>query len=331
MRDRFKFWWHCAEQATLQAWHGIRTVSRVAFCRVKTQVGRWAPACRRAAVQGRAWGVIFAVRSVLRLGKLLGSVGGLVGSWSATLISFGVAALFWAYADPANLKLSETSLAAAQIIGSALALILSLSIVPAQRAAENYTSSILRIYAADRSLLLAFLSLVATTTVSALLGVGQFPTVSARKLVFLQFVLLGLSFDVLRRFYLRALDLLDPQTTVKIVVNKCETTLKRANRIVERTVRVNRLSGFDVPPEAVRIILHQNTGIKQSLVIWTGQLEEFAHRFLIRKETSVVREIVQALETIAKKYADARKSTIVLQPDLRFLFLGARRAKLETC
>jgi hypothetical protein len=66
---------------------------------------------------------------------------------------------------PAGLKAEEVNLSSATIIGAALALVLSLSTIPAQRAAEAFSSAILNLYARDRALLLVFLTLVGTNDV----------------------------------------------------------------------------------------------------------------------------------------------------------------------
>jgi hypothetical protein len=64
--------------------------------------------------------------------------------WFATLVSVLFAGVFIAFADASStLKASEVSLACAQVIGAALALILSLSIIPAQRAAEAFSPAVL--------------------------------------------------------------------------------------------------------------------------------------------------------------------------------------------
>jgi hypothetical protein len=70
------------------------------------------------------------------------------------------------FSVPADLKAGELHLASATIIGAALALVLSLSIIPAQRAAEAFSPAILNLYARDRALLLVFLTLVTTTMLS---------------------------------------------------------------------------------------------------------------------------------------------------------------------
>ena len=80
----------------------------------------------------------------------------------ATSLSLIISACFYALADGPDIKASETHLAAAQIIGAALALVLSLSIIPAQRAAELFSISVLKQFANDRALIGVFLILVPT-------------------------------------------------------------------------------------------------------------------------------------------------------------------------
>jgi hypothetical protein len=64
---------------------------------------------------------------------------------AATVFALVVCFLFFVLAhDLSNLITSEVHLTCAQVIGAALALILSLSIIPAQRAAEAFRKSTLR-------------------------------------------------------------------------------------------------------------------------------------------------------------------------------------------
>src|SRR5262249_31753802 len=74
--------------------------------------------------------------------------------WSATIVSVLILLLFVTLAqDTGNLKVSEVHLTCAQVVGAALALILSLSIIPAQRAAEAFSPAVLKLYAKDYWLL----------------------------------------------------------------------------------------------------------------------------------------------------------------------------------
>jgi hypothetical protein len=133
---------------------------------------------------------------------------------SATLLSTFITAAFLVLADSQNMKASETHLAAAQIIGAALALVLSLSIIPAQRAAELFSISVLKRFAKDRALIIVFLVLVATTMLSLLLGSSWVNRLDAKASLSVQFILLGISFDALRRFYVSTLDLLAPESAI---------------------------------------------------------------------------------------------------------------------
>jgi hypothetical protein len=130
--------------------------------------------------------------------------------------------------DIKELKTSEVHLTCAQVIGAALALILSLSIIPA----------VLKLYAQDRGLFSAFLILALTTSGSVLLGTNFLPGVDPRISLGIQFLLLGVSLDALRLFYGRALDLLIPQTAIQLVIRECTKLLNRVTGVVERLTRL---------------------------------------------------------------------------------------------
>ena len=214
-------------------------------------------------------------------------------------------------------------LTSAAIIGGALALVLSLSVIPAQRAAEAFSPAILNLYARDRALLMVFLTLVGTTMLSVLLGTEWIEFFNARYSVSLQFILLGISFDALRLFYVRVLDLLAPQTAVKLVLRECSKQMASVKRIVERLVRVLALAGGAADQQTVsRAALYAKSQIARSLRAWTAQLDEFAHKAIARRDTHGANEIVTAMGTIGQQYADARRSSLILLPDWDNLFAG---------
>jgi len=101
--------------------------------------------------------------------------------WSATIVTLLIFVIFIVTVqDAKELKTSEVHLTCAQVIGAALALILSLSIIPAQRAAEDFSPAVLKLYAQDRRLLVAFLILALATTGSVLLGTNFLPRIDPR-------------------------------------------------------------------------------------------------------------------------------------------------------
>ena len=129
---------------------------------------------------------------------------------------------------------------------------LSLSIIPAQKAAEAFSSAVLKLYARDRALLSVFALLVCTTMASILLGSGWSLGLITSQLVAAQFIFLGVSFDGLRLFYTKTLDLLIADTAVGLVVKECDRSIRRVQRTVNRLTRVLQMAGDPAIPQAVR-------------------------------------------------------------------------------
>jgi hypothetical protein len=215
------------------------------------------------------------------------------------------------------LKASDVHLASAGIIGTALALVLSLSIVPAQKAADVFSSAILQLYARDRTTLGVFTLLSCAALLSLLFGTGWAFSLSARYTLAGQFILLGASLDALRAFYSRALSLLDPATALGLVSDECRGYIKRISDEVERLLR---LQNFDAGDEgnnaAFRYLCYSKSRLPRALNSWTTQLEEFAHKGIARRDTLAVNTIVGTMAGIGKNYAEARRSSMLLVPDL---------------
>lgn len=247
-------------------------------------------------------------------------------SFLATILSIVVATLFYMFANAADtdIKASETHLAAAQIIGAALALVLSLSIIPAQRAAELFSIAVLRLFAKDRALIGVFLVLVATTLFSLLLGTRWFVWLDAKTSLAVQFLLLGISFDALRRFYVSTLDLLAPESAIRRIVQDSREQIRRIAKVADKVVAIQvanngGASGADQILHAQAIV---STRLPHGLRHATAQLEEFAHRFISRRDSNATTETVGALETVAAEYSDLRKKSVTLYVDPQFPFAG---------
>jgi hypothetical protein len=215
----------------------------------------------------------------------------------------------------ATVKMSEVHLASAGIIGTALALVLPLSIIPAQKAADVFSSAILRLYARDRTTLNVFAWLSCAALISLLLGTGWTFSASARYTLAGQFILLGASLDALRSFYSRALALLDPITALSLVSGECASHVRRTRDGIERLVRIHRLTGDGSNAEAFRYNCYAKSGLANALNDWTTQLEEFARKAIVRRDTQAVTAIVRTMAKIGKTYAEARRDSMLLLSD----------------
>jgi hypothetical protein len=210
---------------------------------------------------------------------------GFAGRWLATLFGAAIGALFLLAAPTPSLltHVSEAHLACASIIGSALVLLLTLSVIPAQRAVEAFSAAILKIYARDHALRLVFVLLTASCMISIFFGTGWALGLSPLQSLATQFVLLGISLDGLRLFYARTLDLLIPGTAVALVLERCDRAIAKVRRTVDGITRI--LQTRHGPPEtqaASRALLFAGSQIAAGLRGWIAQLDEFAHKAIAR-------------------------------------------------
>ncbi|MGM4893613.1 hypothetical protein [Tardiphaga sp. 839_C3_N1_4] len=239
----------------------------------------------------------------------------------ATLVAMLLAASLLGFDVPKEPKVSEIHLAAAQIIGAALALVLSLSIIPAQRAAELFSMSILKLYARDRVLISVFIILVSATLASVALGAGWLP-IEPKYSICIQLLLMGFSFDALRWFYSRTLDLLIPQTAINIVLRECDKQLSLTKWVVDKASSALLLATPDVTQPKIRAQFFRDSQLPTVILRWCSQFEEFAHRFVSRRDTSSCLSVLTAMQYVALQYADARKGSVVLHLDQRNIFAG---------
>jgi hypothetical protein len=244
--------------------------------------------------------------------------------WCATIVALLIVMLFVVIVqDPKELKTSEVHLTCAQVIGATLALILSLLIIPAQRAAEDFSPAVLKLYAQDRWLLVVFLILALATAGSVLLGTNFFPRIDPRISIGVQFLLLGVSFDALRMFYRRTLDLLIPQTAIQLVIRECTKPLNSVSRRVEKLARLQSLAtGKSAPTGASRAVYFSASQVSGLLRFWIAQLAEIAHKLIARRDTSATNDIVTAMGRIGTQYSEARRNSLILLPDFDNIFAG---------
>lgn len=249
----------------------------------------------------------------------------IVNPWLATLIAILSASSF-IVAGPASDKVTNATdvhLACARIIGGALALILSLSIIPAQKAAEAFSAAILKLYARDTTLLSVFSLLSAAAIASVLLGTGWTFGLPLLYALAVQVMLLGLSFDGLRFFYRKTLNLLLPATATGLVLRECRALTNKVRRRVDRGVRILQLAGNSPDSRAVAgAVFFAQSQIAPALKGWIAQLEEFAHKALVRGDTHAVNEIITTMQIIGTNYADARRASVVLIPDWTNILAG---------
>lgn len=248
-------------------------------------------------------------------------VGNHIGDYPATLIGLTAGAAFFFSApdeffSSSEIKSSEVHLAVAGIAGTALALMFSLAIIPAQRAVDAFSTAILRLYARDKTILLVFLLISLIGVVSVLMGTGWAFSISTRYTLAMQILFLGITLDAIRHFYLRALQLLDPVVALSLVRQACAHQINKMGSDVERSVRVGKLlHGTDADERFLRFRYHSQSNLQVWLQQWTGQLNEFAAKSLSRRDTLAAKSVVRTIAEIGARYTEMRRSSVIILPD----------------
>lgn len=256
-------------------------------------------------------------------------VGTHIGAYSATLVGLIAGAAFFFSApdeffSSSAIKSSEVHLAVAGIAGTALALMFSLAIIPAQRSVDAFSTAILGLYAKDKTLLFVFLLISLIVILSVLMGSGWTFSISTRYTLATQILFLGATLDAIRRFYIRALQLLDPVVALSLVRQECAHQINRIGKDIERSVRLNKfLHGADADERSLRFLYHRQSNLQNWLQQWTGQLNEFAAKSLLRRDTLAAKFVVGAIADIGARYAEMRRSSVVILPDRMDPLLGS--------
>jgi hypothetical protein len=260
----------------------------------------------------------FLVRAIYEDGEILRALSGTaIGLLFACIILTVVPLNVFTQSD---WKMSEVHLASAGVIGTALALVLTFSLVPAQKAADAFTAEIVKLYARDWRVSGVFTLLSALTLLSLLLGTNWIREQSARYSLALQFLLLGSALDALRYFYYRMIALLLPTSALQLVLNDCEVLIKKEKRRIAQVARAYGVLAHQLQDAELRWILHLNSKGHLKLRAWNGQLEEFVHKAISRGDTQAASEAIGTMISVGLTYATSRQDSMVLHTDFARAF-----------
>jgi hypothetical protein len=212
--------------------------------------------------------------------------------------------------------------------GTILALVLTLSIIPIQRAAEVWSPTMVRLYRHDRPTHLLFLVFGLLSTASFLLGVRNLFPVPAS--IVLAAVILGLamSLDLLRWYHGHVCQLLDPRSAVAIAATHASRTIDRvqtlASKIATLQYRVlDRQQRTEVSADLLEALAYRH--IKDhpvSITFWIGDLAEIATKAVTRGEKLLARVAIEAISSITKHYLSVRRRNLLLMPSADAFFLA---------
>lgn len=205
--------------------------------------------------------------------------------------------------------------------GTILALALTLSLTPIQRAGEAWSASILRLYRRDRITHVTFAILgVLCVTSFAFAALGP-AVVPVSFILAASLALLGLGLDLLRWYHAHVCRLLDPQHAVMTGLKEAKHAQDRLDRVVRHNSWLRHRKPFTKrKPDGFRELLESTIHLKfvsqypEILVQPFDDLAEMALRALSRGEKPLARAAIDAIAELTNHYLSCRKRNLTVYP-----------------
>tara|TARA_R110002096_G_scaffold244716_2_gene436869 strand:+ start:2168 stop:4288 length:2121 start_codon:yes stop_codon:yes gene_type:complete len=212
--------------------------------------------------------------------------------------------------------------------GTILALVLTLSFVPIQRAAEAWTSSIVRLYRSDRLTHVTFIVLGVLCAVSFLFAVRGLGDIPVSIVLAFSLVTLGISLDILRLYHGHICELLDPIYAVNLALKQAKQVIDRTNALVARLAlhQYQLLSDEDkirFTVEDLQPVFYPNTpGYPDSINSRINDLAEIGGKAVARGEKLLARTAIAAIAELTIHYLTSRRHNLSLTPAPDEMFLA---------
>ena len=194
-----------------------------------------------------------------------------------------------------------------------LALVLTLSIIPIQRAAEVWSPSIVHLYRRDPATHVTFIVLgifciaCFTFAVRGLVGIPVSVTLACA------LATLGISLDLLRWYHGHVCQLLDPTHAVQIELQQAKQIINRTQSRVTRIARLqyqmlDSKSQKDIFIEDIETTIYPGIAYyHNSINYWINDLGEIAVKAVSRGEKLLAKTAVFAIAELTDHYLSIRK------------------------
>ena len=203
--------------------------------------------------------------------------------------------------------------------GTVLALALTLSVIPVQRAGDAWSASILRLYRRDRVTHATFVTLGILCVTSFAFAVHGPTLVPVSYILAASLALLGVGLDLLRGYHAHVCRLLDPLHAVSAGLKEAKNAQDRLNRTVRRNGWLRHRRPFMTPKPAVSRELIESTiylksvpGYPAILVQPLDDLAEMALRALARGEKPLAGAAIDGVAELMNHYLSGRKPNLML-------------------
>jgi len=213
--------------------------------------------------------------------------------------------------------------------GTILALVLTLSIIPVQRAADVWSPSIIRLYRRDKLTHFTFIILGIFCVANFLLSVTGLVGISSSVVLVTAIVVLGLSLDLLRWYHRHICQLLDPAYAVETVTKYARQSIDRIQKSAIHVAKIQYRALTSEQQKEVNvsdiesIVYPQMPGYPRSINYWIHDIGEIASKGAARGEKYLASAAILSIREIVIYFVSARKDNLILYPSPDALFLAS--------
>lgn len=212
--------------------------------------------------------------------------------------------------------------------GTILALALTLSIIPIQRAGEVWSPSIIRLYRRDPVTYVTFVALGIFCVASFFLAIRGITGIPVSLVLAFSLAILGISLDMLRCYHGHVCRLLDPTYAVGLSLKQVKRDIDKTKALVTRVAQLQhqllspaQQSQFSV--EDIKTTVYPRIpGYPNSTNSWTNDLAEIAIKAVARGEKLVAKAAIFAIADLTTYYLSSRKHNLSVTPAPEAMFLA---------
>jgi len=209
------------------------------------------------------------------------------------------------------------------------ALVLTLSIIPIQRAGEVWSPSIIRLYRRDPVTHISFMVIAIFCIACFMFAVRGLAGIPVSITFACALATLGISFDLLRWFHSHLCQLLDPTHAIRIEFQQAKQIINRTQSLVTRFARLqyqmlDSKSQKDISIEDIETAIYPRIpNYPNSINYWINDLGEIAVKAVSRGERLLARTAVFAIAELTNHYLSARKQNLEIIPSPGTMFLAS--------
>lgn len=213
--------------------------------------------------------------------------------------------------------------------GTILALVLTLSIIPIQRAGEAWSPSIIRLYRRDRATHISFIIISVFCIACFAFAVRGIAYIPASIIFACALVSLGITLDLLRWYHSHVCQMLDPAYAVQFIslrarrmIDKMQSNVKRIAKLQHKMLDSKRQKNASV--EQIETMVYQDSPhYKDSINYWINDLGEIAVKAISRGERLLARSTIFTITELTNHYLSVRKQNLVIVPSPIAMFLAS--------